>query len=282
MKICISAESTVDLTKELLERFEIKTLPFGVMLKDDLFMDGEISCNEIIDFVNKNKVLPKTSAINSYQYEEHFKKLKEEYDAIIHISLSSELSCACRNAQEVAKTMENVYVIDSRTLSTGIALLCISAKNMVDRGLGVEEIVEKISSRVKDVQASFILERLDYLFKGGRCNSLQLLGANLLKLRPQILVTNGKMVSGKKFRGKIDECIKKYCEDVIDTFNNPDKEVAFVTYTTATPEMIENAKEILRNAGFKNIYETTAGGTITSHCGEHCLGILYVNDGGKY
>lgn len=282
MKICISAESTVDLTKELLEKYEIKTLPFGVLLKDDLYMDGEISTSQIIEFVNQNKVLPKTSAINAYQYEEHFKKLKENYDAIIHFSLSSELSCACRNAQEVAKTMENVYVIDSRTLSTGIALLCISAKSMVDKGLSVEEIVEKTNNRIKNVQASFILERLDYLFKGGRCNSLQLMGANLLKLRPQILVTNGKMVSGKKFRGKIDECVKKYCEDVVETFNNPDKEVAFVTYTTATEEMIENAKEVLRNAGFKNIYETTAGGTITSHCGEHCLGILYINDGGKY
>ena len=282
MKICISAESTVDLTKDLLNKYEIKTLPFGVMLKDDLYMDGEISTNQIIEFVNQNKVLPKTSAINAYQYEEHFKKLKEEYDAIIHFSLSSELSCACRNAQEVANTMENVYIIDSRTLSTGIALLCISAKNMVDKGLDAEEIVEKINNRIKNVQASFILERLDYLFKGGRCNSLQFMGANLLKLRPQIIVTNGKMVSGKKFRGKIDDCVKKYCEDVVETFNNPDKEVAFVTYTTATKEMIENAKEVLRNAGFKNIYETVAGGTITSHCGEHCLGILYINDGGEF
>ena len=282
MKICISAESTVDLTQELLEKYNIKTLPFGVYLKDELKYDGEVKANDIIDFVSQNKILPKTSAINSYQFQEYFTELKKEYDAIIHFSLSSEMSCACANAKEAAKEFENVYIIDSRTLSTGIALLCISARTMADSGMKAQDIVEKINKRIPFVQASFVLERLDYLFKGGRCNSLQLLGANLLKLKPQILVTNGKMASAKKFRGKMDDCVKKYCEAVVEEFNNPDKSVAFLTFTTATEEMKNAAREVLKNAGFQTIYETTAGATITSHCGEHCLGILYINDGGEF
>ena len=282
MKICISTESAADLSKELKEKYDIKTLSFGVMLKDELHFDGDITCKDIIDFVTENKTLPKTSAINSYQYEEYFNNLKNDYDAIIHFSLSSELSCAHNNAVEVAKNMENVYVIDSRTLSTGIALLCLSAKKLAESGMEAEKIVEVMKKRVKNVQASFVLERLDYLYKGGRCNSLQFFGANLLKLRPQIIVENGKMISGKKYRGKIEECVKKYCEDTVATYNNADKEVAFLTYTTANDEMIQNARQVLIDAGFKNIYETTAGATITSHCGEHCLGILYINDGGKY
>ena len=282
MKICISTESAADFSNELKEKFDIRTVSFGVLLKDELHYDGDITCKDIIEFVNTNKILPKTSAINGFQYEEHFNKLKQEFDAIIHFSLSSELSCAYNNAKEVASKMENVYVIDSRTLSTGIALLCISAKKLAERGMEVEKIVDICKKRISSVQASFVLERLDYLYKGGRCNSLQLLGANLLKLRPQIIVENGKMTSNKKFRGKIEECVKKYCEEVVNTYDNPDKEVAFLTYTTATPEMIKNAKQVLKEVGFKNIYETTAGATITSHCGEHCLGILYINDGGRY
>ena len=136
-----------------------------------------------------------------------------------------------------------------------------------------------ILARVDHVQASFVVERLDYLYKGGRCNALSLFGANLLKIRPQIVVKDGGMKPAKKYRGKMEKVIETYSKDVLEEFNTPDKSIAFITYTTATPEMIANAKKALEGAGFKNIYETVAGGTITSHCGEHVLGILYLNDG---
>ena len=136
----------------------------------------------------------------------------------------------------------------------------------------------KVKDRVPYVQASFVVDRLDYLYKGGRCNALALFGANLLKIHPQIVLENGSMKPAKKYRGKMEKVIEKYCQDTIEEFNNADKKQAFVTYTTATPEMINIAKTALKNAGFENIYETTAGGTITSHCGENVLGILYIND----
>ena len=279
MKIAISAESTIDLPKELLEKYNIKTTPFGVLLGEDLFFDGELPTSQIFDYVQKTKILPKTNAVNEYQFTEHFTKILEEYDAIIHISLSSEISSACNNAKAAASKLQNVYVIDSRSLSTGIALLAIYASKLAaNRNIAAAEIAKLVTERVPHVQASFIVERLDYLHKGGRCSSIALLGANLLKIRPQIVVKDGKMQSAKKYRGNIDKVIEDYSKDVIEQFNTPDLSVAFVTYTTATEGMVAAAKKALKEKGFKEIYETTAGATITSHCGEHTLGILYIND----
>ena len=280
MKIAISTESTADLTKELIEENGFKIIAYPIQLGDKNCFDGEISTEEIISFVNQNKILPNTAAVNDYRFTEYFSELLKDYDAVIHFSLSSELSATYNNAVRSAKELKNVYVVDTRSLSTGIALLALYAKKLVDQGKTAEEIYELCLKRVPFVQASFELKRLDYLYKGGRCNALTLFGANLLKIRPQIIVDNGKMIPGKKYRGNFAHVVKNYCQDVLDKFNNPDLSVGFVTYTTADDEIIESAKEYLKERGFKNIYVTRAGGTITSHCGEDCLGILYINDGG--
>lgn len=277
MKIAISAESTLDLTKELIDKYDIKTLPFSILLGDQSAYDGEITTDQIIEFVNSSGVLPKTSAVNEYQYTEHFEKILKDYDAIIHFSLSSELSMACTNAKKTAEKFKNVLVVDTRSLSTGIALLAIKAKEMADAGVELNAIYEQMLKDVSLVQASFALKRLDYLYKGGRCSSLTYFGANLLKIRPQILVKNGKMVSGKKYRGNFGHVVKNYCQDVLNEFNNPDLTRAFVTYTTAEDEVIQIAVDNLKERGFKDVLITRAGGTITSHCGENCLGILYLN-----
>ncbi len=279
MKIAISLETTADLTKELIEKNQFKIIPFTIQLGDKTALDGEITCDDIIAFVNENKVLAKTSAINEFQYTEHFEKILTEYEAIIHFSLSSQMSLACTNAKNAAGKFKNVYVIDSQSLSTGIALLGLYAKRLVDQGLDVKEIYEKCLKRVPSVQASFELKRLDYLHKGGRCSSLAFFGANLLKIRPQIVVKDGKMVSGKKYRGNYSHVVKSYCQDVLNEFNTPDLTEAFVTYTTADEEVIQTAVSALKDRGFNEVHITRAGGTITSHCGEDCLGILYLNDG---
>lgn len=282
MKIAVSAETTVDLTKELLQKFDIHTTPFTIILGDEVKLDGEVGCEEIIDYVNKTGVLPKTSAVNQVQYEEHFARLLENYDRIAHFSLSSEMSSAYSNAVEAAKKFgDKIKVFDSRSLSTGIGLLTVYASQLVSKGESFEEVVRKCARRIPYVQAGFILERLDYLYKGGRCSSLAFFGANLLRLRPQILVIDGKMGAAKKYRGKIESAVRSYCADTLERFDNPDLETAFLTYTTASEGMLDEARKALKDRGFKNIYETRAGGTITSHCGEHCLGILYINDGGN-
>lgn len=281
MKIALSSESTCDLPKELLEKYNISTIPYTVILGDEIVEDNETVPNRIYKFVEETGKLPKTSAINEETYKEYFSKLLKKHDAVIHIGLSSGISCSNSNANRAAEALKNVYVIDSKSLSTGLALLCVYASELIDAGDDAETIANKLNARVPYIQASFVVERLDYLYKGGRCNKLALFGANLLKIRPQIVLRDGLMIPGKKFRGKMDKVIADYCKETLEEFNTADKSVVFVTHTSATPEMVNNAKSALEAAGFKQIIETVAGGTITSHCGEHVLGILYFNDGKK-
>lgn len=277
MKIAITAESTIDLTKDLLEKYNIKTTPFTVILGENEFKDGEISQEDIFKFVAENKILPKTSAINEAQYTDFFEEQLKNNDAVVHISLSSCISTAYSQAKEASSKMQNVYVVDSQSLSTGIALLAIYARKLADDGNVAEKVWSKVNERVPAVQASFVVKKLDYLHKGGRCSSVAYFGANILQIRPQIIVKEGKMDVHRKYMGKMEKVITNYCKDTLNEFNTPDLDTAFVTYTTASPEMIEIAKKALKERGFKNIYETRAGATITSHCGENTLGILYIN-----
>ena len=279
MKIAVSVESTSDLGQKIIEEKGIKVVPFEIVLGDNVYKDGEISTTDIFDFVDKNGILPKTNAINEFGYTEYFEELKKDYDAVVHICLSSGLSSSCGNAKRAANNLKEVYVVDSLSLSTGIGLLALYACDLAEQGISAKEVYEKVSERVSKLQVSFVIERLDYLYKGGRCNSLQFFGANLLKLRPRIVVNEGKMGADKKYRGQMSKVVAKYCEDTLEEFNTPDLERVFITYTTATEEMVAAAKAALVDRGFKNIYETHAGCTIASHCGGNTLGILYFNDG---
>ena len=208
--------------------------------------------------------------------------MRKEYDAVIHVCLSSGLSGSCSFAMRASQNVSNVYVIDSKSLSTGIGLLVLYACELVEKGYMAEDIAKMVEDRVKYVQASFVVERLDYLYKGGRCNAMALLGANLLKIRPRIIVKpDGKMDSDKKYRGSMPKVVAKYAQEVLEEFNNPDLDNVFITYSSATPEMVESARQVLVEAGFKNIYETHAGCTICSHCGANTIGVLYFNDGGN-
>ena len=282
MKIAISAESTIDLQKEQLDEFGIHTIPFPVLLGADMKNDGVVTPTEIFEYVDKTGVLPRTSAINEMQYEEYFKGLLEKgYDAVIHFALSSGISSACNNAIAAANNVKGAYVVDSKSLSTGIALEAIYASELAKQGLSPEEIVKKVEERVPYNQTSFVLATVDYLHKGGRCSGLAKLGAMLFRIRPQIIMTDGKMVPGKKYMGKQLSCVEGYAKDTLEQFNNPDKSLVFVTHSMATPEMVEICKKACEAKGFKRIIETTAGATISSHCGPKCIGILYFNDGDR-
>lgn len=283
MKIAISAESTCDLTKELLQEYNIETVPFSVILGSESYLDGvDVDAKKVFDYVEETKQLPKTSAVNQFQYEDYFSKLKKEkgYDAIIHITLSSGITSAIRNAELAAQEVGNVYVIDSKSLSTGIALLAIYAAELVREGKDVKEIVELVSSRINAVQASFVIQHVDYLYKGGRCSKIAFLGANIFHICPQIIVQDGKMDAGKKYRGNFFKVVSQYVDDTLTQFDHPDLKHVFITNTIMDDkENIHNMiKEKLIKKGFKNIHETEAGCTISSHCGPNCIGILYIND----
>lgn len=278
-KIAISLDSASDLSKELIEKYDFKIIPFGVNLGDKFFYDGEIDPEEIFEYADNNKTLPKTNAVNEEAFKEHFAKILNDYDAIIHFDISSEMSSAYQNAVNASKNFKNVYVVDSRTLSTAISLEAIYAKKLTETMDDPAKIIELVKKRIPAVQASFIIERLDYLYKGGRCSGLALLGANLLKIRPEIEVLNGNMKNTEKFRGKMADCVTKYCRATLEKYNHPDKSVIFITHSVADKELVDAAKAVVSEYGFENVYETTAGCTVSSHCGKNTLGILYINDG---
>lgn len=277
-KIAISLDSACDLSKELIEKYDFKIIPFGVNLGDKFFYDGEIAPEEIFEYADNNKTLPKTNAVNEEAFKEHFAKILNDYDAIIHFDISSEMSSAYQNAVNASKNFKNVYVVDSRTLSTAISLEAIYAKKLTETMDDPAKIVELVKKRIPAVQASFIIERLDYLYKGGRCSGLALLGANLLKIRPEIEVLNGNMKNTEKFRGKMADCVTKYCRATLEKYSHPDKSVIFITHSVADKELVDAAKAVVSEYGFENVYETTAGCTVSSHCGKNTLGILYIND----
>lgn len=277
-KIAISLDSACDLSKELIEKYDFKIIPFGVNLGDKFFYDGEISPEEIFEYADNNKTLPKTNAVNEEAFKEHFAKILNDYDAIIHFDISSDMSSAYQNAVNASKNFKNVYVVDSRTLSTAISLEAIYAKKLTETMDDPAKIIELVKKRIPAVQASFVIERLDYLYKGGRCSGLALLGANLLKIRPEIEVLNGNMKNTEKFRGKMADCVTKYCRATLEKYNHPDKSVIFITHSVADKELVDAAKAVVSEYGFENVYETTAGCTVSSHCGKNTLGILYIND----
>lgn len=287
MKIKITADSTADLSSELAEKFNIGIVPLIVNLGDDEYLDGKtINPDMIYEYVKNTKKLPKTSAVNSEQYREHFEKyFAEGYDAIIHFNISSEMSTTHNNAKMLCEEMKNLYVIDSQTLSTGTALLAMYASELAQtEKYSAEQIVEKVEKRKQTNQTSFIVDRLEYLYRGGRCNAVALLGANLLKIKPSIEVHNGKMGMGKKYMGNFSKCVIKYVKDTLEKNNNPDTTRIFITHTQIDDEIVNEIKNYLKeNTKFKEILETTAGCTVTSHCGPHTIGILYLNDGeGQY
>ena len=281
MKIAISTETTLDIPKELQKQFDISVIAFPVILGDRIGLDGEITPQDIFDYVEESGVLPKTSALNEYQYDKYFTKLLRNYDAVIHICLSSGISSTINNARNAASIMKNVYVVDSKSLSSGIALEAIYARKLANQGLEPEEIVKKVEARVPYVQASFVINSLNYLYKGGRCSGLARFSAMLFRIKPQIIVKDGKMAPQKKYHGRSEQCVEEYCKDTLEEFHNPDLSIAFVTHSHATPEMVKIAYNALKKRGFKTIYETTAQATITSHCGPKTIGILFINDGLK-
>lgn len=280
MKIAISAESTIDLSKDLLKKYDISVIPYTVLLGEKSAVDGDITPDDIFNYVEETKDLPRTSAINEYAYTEYFKELRKKYDAVIHVTLSSKITSSVEHARTAAKLLKDVYVVNSRSLSTGIALLAIYARQLADKGYDPEEIVEKLKVRRHALQVSFVVNTLSYLHKGGRCSGVAHITAALLRIKPQIVLRNGEMVTGKKYFGKNSSVIASYCEDTLEEFNNPDTSIVFITHTQASPEMVAAARTALEDRGFTQIYETLAGATITSHCGPKTLGILYFNDGG--
>ncbi len=279
MNIGLSAESTCDMQKDLLSFYNINTTPFTIIMGEDAYLDGEVKGEDVFAYFNKTGTLPRTSAINQATYEEYFTELKKKYDVIIHVAFGSKMSSSCTNAMNAAKKIGGIYVVDSANLSTGIALQLIYARKLIDSGKAPDEIVKEIESRRNAVQASFGIEAVNYLYKGGRCSAVAAFAAGVLHIRPQVIVKDGGMIAGKKYKGKMKRWALEYANDTFEQFNNPDHEVCFITYSSAEEGVVDAVEEVVKKHGFKKIYRTLANCTVSSHCGPNCLGVLYYNDG---
>ena len=284
MKIKITADSTCDLSPALIQQYDVGIIPLFVALGEKNLLDGvTITPDDIYDYYANTKKLPKSAARSSEEYFEFFQTfINEGYDAVIHFNISADMSASHNNAVIASKRFSNVYVVDSRSLSTGTALLALDAYDMAQAGMSPDDIVARAQSRVDAVQASFIINSLEFLHKGGRCSSLAYFGANLMQIKPSIAVNNGKMGTMNKYVGKYPRCVDKYVESVHTTFTNPDKKRCFITHTKLSEEIINSVMEQVKSWGiFDEVLETIAGCTVTSHCGEGTIGVLFINDGGK-
>lgn len=277
MKIRFSADSTCDMNAEFLARYPVESIPLTVDLEGKSHRDGvDITPDEIISRVNGGAPLPKTAAVNSEDYRAVFTRLLEDCDAVIHFNISSDFSCCHQNATLAAEGLP-VYCVDSRNLSSGTALLVAEAYDRANAGMPAEQIAEEVRAMVDKIDTSFILDRLDYLYKGGRCSMLSLLGANVLHIRPCIEVVNGKMVVGKKYRGTYERCLRQYLADRLRAKDEIVPQRVFITHTGVSNVAIGSILDIVRSAiPFAEVYETRAGCSITCHCGENCCGILMV------
>ncbi len=276
MKIAISVESSADLSKQIKQKYNISSTPLTIVLGETEMEDCEDAGKKIFEFVQKNKIMPKTCAVNEFQFNEYFSNLLKDYDSVIHISMSSEISCTCLNAKTAAQAFDGkVFVIDSRSLCGGIALLAIYAAKLVEQGLSCQKIIDKVTARIPYVKLCFVPNKLDYLKNGGRVSALALLGANLLKIHPTILMKDGKTGVGKKYIGSIGSCFRKLCEDNLRDAS-PDKSVAIIAYTNIDQDQLDFAYDFLKQKGFEEIYDIVANGTIASHCGEYAMGIMFI------
>lgn len=275
--IKITADSVCDLTPEIIKENDLTLFPLVVNLGEESVFDGPGIADKIYAFVDKTKTTPKTAARSVAEYHAFFQQHLPAGGSLIHFNISSEISSSYQNAVAAAQDLPGVYVIDSRSLSTGVGVLIMQAVKLRAQGLPAAKIAAQITANTAKVQCSFIVKDLTYLHRGGRCSSTAKLFAVALRLKPQIVMKNGKMLAGKKFMGSYEGCVKKYVATTLETYNNPDLDCCFITHTKMdNPQIVAAIRaQILAKYPFKQIIETTAGGTITAHSGPNTIGILY-------
>ncbi len=277
----IISDSTCDLSKELLEEFSVSILPLHIILGEEEYEDGEgITPEKIYAWSDANKSTPKTSAPSIQRAIDLFTPYLENNGQIVCFSISEDMSSSAnvmRLAAEELEAADRVFVVDSANLSTGIGLLVLEAATMAKNGLEAKEIASRMEALKPKVRASFVVDTLTYLYRGGRCSGLAAMAGSVLKLHPRIEVVDGKMGPGKKYRGRIDRVIMDYVQDMEAEIKAAKPERVFITHSGCGPEIVEQVSEYLKSLHhFDRILVTRAGGVISSHCGPGTLGVLFI------
>ena len=281
--IRIISDSTCDLSKELIEKYNIAILPLHIHLGEDEYQDGvTITPDEIYKWSDANDTTPKTAAVSIGEAVDMFEPYVKNGDEIIAFAISQSMSATCsvmRLAAQELEAEDSIHVVDSANLSTGIGLLVIEAAVMAQEGKSADEIVARIEELKPLVSASFVVDTLTYLHRGGRCSGVAALAGGMLKLHPKIVVENGKMDASKKYRGKINMVIKSYAKDMEEDLKNAKKDRVFITHSGCEDSIIEEVREYLKSLNvFDEILVTRAGGVISSHCGPGTLGVLFIKN----
>ena len=278
--VMITADSTCDLSPELQQRFNIKIIPLTIMLGNESFFDGvEFSPQVMYERYRADGTLPKTGAPALQQFTDFFEQFLNEGYEIVHIDISSELSSTFNNARIAASELEGVYTVDSRMLSSGVGLLAIEAAECRDKGMSAAEIAEHVTALTEKVDTSFVLDTLEFMWKGGRCSGVAALGANLLKLKPAIEMKDGKLEVYKKYRGNIFSVYKQYLKERVAGKSIRPGHV-FITNSGEVDEaVVKELEALIRECtDVKEVHYAIAGCTVSSHCGPKTLGVLFINE----
>lgn len=282
-KVKILTDSTSDLSQgasDLLEHLDISVVPLNIILGENSYRDGlEITPEQIFEWSDQHKTTPKTSAVSLGDMLEGFRPWAEAGRDIVFIGISSQMSSTNSVAAIAAKEFPDVHieVVDSRNLSTGIGMQALYAAELAQQGLSAKEIADRLRQSSPQMRSSFLVETITYLYRGGRCTAVQAFGATALKLKPEIVVIDGKMSPASKFRGSAEKAIPKYVQSRLDEMRQADPKRIFITYSAGTSqEVIDHVEAMIKELNhFETIVKTVAGGVISSHCGPGTLGVLY-------
>ncbi len=278
-KIIITTDSAADLSVQMMQDRGIVARPFNVILGTQEYLDGvNITPQMIFDYVKETKILPKTAAISEEDWADFFAEMLQKAETVIHFTISSECSVTNRNATVAAERFGGrVKVIDSMHLSTGQGLLVLKACDLKDAGKSADEIVEEINALREKVQTSFVVDTVEYLYKGGRCSATSRFAAALLHVHPAIVMKDGKLGIKGKYMGSLKRCIGKYIEDLAQEYHDYEDTRVFVTHSSCDDEIVQFAMDKVKEVfHFTEVLTTVAGATVTSHCGQGTLGVLFI------
>ena len=278
--VVITVDSTADLSQELLERFRIHVIPLTITLGEDTFLDGTgFTPLEMYERFRKDGTLPKTSAPGVQEFQDFFEPFVQQGFEIVHLDISAELSNSFNAARLAAQELEGVYTVDTRMLCTGVGLLAIEGAECRERGMSAAEIAAHLESLREKVSTSFVLDTLQFMWKGGRCTGVQALGANLLRLKPALEMRDGKLTIYKKYRGSINHVYRQYITERLEGRRVRPEHVFLTESGEIEPSVIRELEELICSlTGCKELHRTMAGCTISTHCGPKTLGVLFIEE----